>query len=133
MVIIPKWHLCNSTSRDFHNKRLKTAKMVFGQLHIAPWASGSVSLYNQRLDNGNQNLGHGSHLGFFFFKMVKIIKMAFEHLHIALTVKIEIRFALRLTVSKIMAIEVSAVAAILDFSEHLKTAKMAFLATDYCP
>ncbi len=61
-----------------------------------------------------------------FSKMVKIIKMAFEHLHIALAVKIEIRFALRLTVSKIMAIEVSAVVAILDFLKHLKMAKMAF-------
>ncbi len=43
---------------------------------------------------------------------------------IALGVEIELRFALRSTVSEIMAIEVSAVVA--DFSKHLKMAKMAF-------
>ncbi len=52
-------------------------------------------------------------------------------MHIALGVEIELRFALRSTVSEITPIEVSAVAAILDFSEHLKTAKMAFWAIAY--
>ncbi len=45
---------------------------------------------------------------------------------IAIGVEIELRFALRSTVSEIMAIKVWAVAAILDFSKHLK---MAFWAT----
>ncbi len=35
-------------------------------------------------------------------------------------------------VSEIMAIEVSAVATILDFSKHLKIAKMGFCAIAYC-
>ncbi len=52
---------------------------------------------------------------------------------IGLGVEIELRFALRSTVSEITAIEVSAVAAILDFAEHVKTAKMAFWANPYCP
>ncbi len=52
---------------------------------------------------------------------------------IGLGVEIELRFALRSTVSEITAIEVSAVAAILDFSKHLKTAKMTFWAIAYCP
>ncbi len=38
----------------------------------------------------------------------------------------ELCFALRLTVSEIMAIKVLIVAAILDFLKHLKTVKMAF-------
>ncbi len=50
---------------------------------------------------------------------------------IALGVEIELRFALRSTVAEITAIEVSAVAAILDFSEHLKTGKMAFWVNPY--
>ncbi len=45
--------------------------------------------------------------------------------------EIELHFALRSTVSEIMAIEVSAVVAILDFSEHLKMAKMAFWAIHF--
>ncbi len=45
---------------------------------------------------------------------------------IALGVEIELRFALRSTVAKITAIKVLTAVAILDFSEHLKTAKMAF-------
>ncbi len=44
----------------------------------------------------------------------------------ALGVEIELRFTLRSTVAGITAIEVSAVAAILDFSENLKTGKMTF-------
>ncbi len=39
---------------------------------------------------------------------------------IALWVEIELRFALRSTVSEITAIKVSTLAAILDFSKHLK-------------
>ncbi len=39
-----------------------------------------------------------------FSKMVKIIKMALEHLHIALAVKIELRFTLRMIVSDISKI-----------------------------
>ncbi len=54
------------------------------------------------------------------------LKMAFGQLLIVLRVKVEFRFALRSTVSKIMAIKVLVVAATLDFSEHLETAKMAF-------
>ncbi len=52
---------------------------------------------------------------------------------IALGVEIELRFALRSTVAEITAIEVSALAAILDFSEHLKMAKMAIRAIAYSP
>ncbi len=60
----------------------------------------------------------------------KHLKMAFGQLLIALGVKIELRFALRSTVSEIMAIEVSTLVAILDFSKYLK---MAFWAVAYCP
>ncbi len=42
---------------------------------------------------------------------------------IALRVEIELCFALRSTVSEIMAIEVSTLAAILDFSKNLKSPK----------
>ncbi len=49
---------------------------------------------------------------------------------IALGVEIELLFTLRSTVAEITAIEVSAVAAILDFSEHLK---MTIRAIAYCP
>ncbi len=49
---------------------------------------------------------------------------------IALGVEIELRFVLRSTVAEITAIKVSAVAAILDFSNHLK---MAIRAIAYFP
>ncbi len=62
-----------------------------------------------------------------------ISKWNFGQLLIALGVEIELRFALRSMVSEITAIEVSGVAAILDFSEHLKTAKVAFWAIAYWP
>ncbi len=68
-----------------------------------------------------------------FSKMVKIIKMAFEHLHIALAVKLELRFTLRSTVSETIAIEVLFVSAILDFSKHLKMAQNGIWAIAYCP
>ncbi len=62
-----------------------------------------------------------------------ISKWHFGQLLIALGVEIELRFTLRSTVSEIMAIEVSTLAAILDFSKHLKMAKMAFWAIAYSP
>ncbi len=52
---------------------------------------------------------------------------------IALGVEIELRFALRSTVAEITAIEVSAVAAFWEFSEHLKMAKLVFWAIAHCP
>ncbi len=82
-------------------------------------------------DNGNRSFDLEAILD--FSKHLKMAKMAFRQLVIALRVKIELRFALRSTVSEIMAIEVSAVVGILDFSKHLKTAKMAFWAIAYCP
>ncbi len=60
-------------------------------------------------------------------------KWHFGRLLIALGVEIKLRFALRSTVAEIMAIEVSTLVAILDFSKHLKMAKMAFWAIAYCP
>ncbi len=80
-------------------------------------------------DNGNQSLGHGGHLG--FFKTSQNGQNG--QLLIGLGVEIELCFALQSMVSEITAIEVSGVAAILDFSEHLKTAKMAFWAIAYWP
>ncbi len=65
-----------------------------------------------------------------FWEHLKTAKIAFWTILIALGVKIEHRFTLRSTVSEIMAIEVSVVAAILEFSKHLK---MAFWAISYCP
>ncbi len=67
-----------------------------------------------------------------FSEPLKMAKMAFWAIDFSpwgrLGVEIELRFALRSTVSDIMAIKVSAVAPILDFSKHLKMAKMAFWA-----
>ncbi len=57
----------------------------------------------------------------------KHLKMAFWAIAYC---PIELRIALRSTVSEIMAIEVSTLVAILDFSKHIK---MAFLAIAYCP
>ncbi len=51
----------------------------------------------------------------------------------ALGVEIELRFALRSTVSEIIAIKVSTLAAILDCSKHLKMAKMSIWENAYCP
>ncbi len=68
-----------------------------------------------------------------FRNISKWLKWHFGQFLIALGVEIELRFALRTTVAEITAIEVSGVVAILDFSKHFKTAKMAFWAIAYCP
>ncbi len=68
-----------------------------------------------------------------FRNIPKWPKWYFGQLLIALRVEIELRFALRSTVSEIMAIEVLILAAILDLSKYLKMAKMAFWAIAYCP
>ncbi len=83
-------------------------------------------------DNGNRSFGRGGHLGFFGTSQ-NSQNGILGKLLIALRVEIELRFALLSTVAEITAIEVLAVAAILDFSEHLKMAKMAFWAIDFSP
>ncbi len=68
-----------------------------------------------------------------FRKISKWPKWQFGQKLIALGFEIELRFALQLTVAEINAIEVLAVAAILDFLQHLKMAQMAFWAIAHCP
>ncbi len=68
-------------------------------------------------DNGNQNFGHGGHLGF--------VKMSYYWL-LRLGDQIKLRFALQSTVFDITAIKISVMAAILDFSETAKVASSLF-------
>ncbi len=72
-------------------------------------------------DNGNRSFGCGGHLGFFGTSQNGQNGILGNCL------------LLRSTVSKIMAIEVSTLVAILNFSKYLKMAKMAFWAIGYCP
>ncbi len=82
------------------------------------------STINGFRDNGNRSFDPRP--SWIFQNISKWPKCHFGQLLIALGVEIELRFALRSTVGEITAIEVSAMAAILDFSEHLKTVKLAF-------
>ncbi len=113
---------------DFHDERLKMAKMVFRELHMPSGSkSSSVSLYDRRFEIMAIEVSAVAAI-LDFSKHLKIAKWHFAQLLIALRVEIELRFTLRSTVSEIMAIEVSTMAAILDFSKH---PKMAFWAIAY--
>ncbi len=102
----------------------KHLKMAFWVISYCPGGRNRApfcSMIDGSRDNGNRSFNPGGHLGFFKTSQ-KWPKWHFGKFLISLGVEIELRFALRSTVAEIMAIEVSAVAAILDFSEHLKMA-----------
>ncbi len=123
-----------ATILDF-SKHLKMAKMTFWAIAYCPQGLKRAqfrSTIDGFRDNGNRSFDPAGHLG--FFKTSQYGQNGIlGKLFIALWVEIELRFALRSTVPEITAIEVSTLAAILDFSNHLKMAKMAIWANAYCP
>ncbi len=111
---------------DF-SKHLKMTKMAFWAIAYYPRGRNRApfcSTIDGFRDNGNQNFDPRP--SWIFQNISKWLKWHLGQLLIALRVEIELRFALRSTLPEITAIEVSTLAAILDFSKHLKMTKMSF-------
>ncbi len=96
------------------------AKMAFWAIAYCPWGRNRApfcSTIDGCQDNSNQSFAMVAILDF-----QNISKWHFGQFLIALGVEIALCFAIRSTVAEITAIEFWAVAAILDFSKHLKMA-----------
>ncbi len=79
----------------------------------------SISLYDRRFSRYRQSKFRASDNSGFSWRTSQNIQNGFWAVAYALWVEIELRFALRSTVSEITAIEVSAVAANLDFFQNI--------------
>ncbi len=93
---------------DFGDERLKTSKMGLGQFHMPSGSkSSSVSLYDRRFSRYRQSKFRASDNRGFSCRMSQNVQNGSWAVVYALRVEIELRFALRSTVSEISAIEVS--------------------------